>query len=115
MSVIKCVWKFWWDDDVIGMGSGGVVDAVVGDGEPEVGGGAKELGRQPGGGGGACLQGGQHGGRLQVGLFWRFNRNMLLWFFVSRKEPAMLILFSTTIRNWGVGFASIVINIQHEW
>ena len=74
MTVIKCVWKFWWDDDVIGMGSGGVVDAVVGDGEPEVGGGAQELGRQPGGGGGACLQGGQHGGRLQVGHFLAFQQ-----------------------------------------
>ena len=54
------------DDNAISMGSGGVVDAVGGDGDPEVGGGAEEPGRQPGGGGRACLQGCQHGWGLQV-------------------------------------------------
>ena len=52
-----------WDDNAgISMGGCGVVvDAVVGDGEPEVGGGAEELGGQPGGGGRARVQGHQHG------------------------------------------------------
>ena len=65
------VFVFGWDDGVIGiMGSDGVVDALVGDGEPEVGGGAEEHGRQPRGGGRARLQGCQHGGRLQVGNYF---------------------------------------------
>ena len=69
MTVIedRCVFKYCLrDDNAISMGSGGVVDAVGGDGDPEVGGGAEEPGRQPGGGGRACLQGCQHGWGLQV-------------------------------------------------